>query len=93
MLRHICMFRLVSADEADTFIEKAQSLRAIECVKGFDAVKNAKGLPESNFTVSLIIDFDSKEALDSYQIHPVHKEFAGYVATVKTDRACIDYEF
>lgn len=87
------MFKLASKDEADTFIEKAQSLRAIESIKGFDAVKNAKGLPESNFNVSLIIDFETVQGLEDYLVHPVHVAFSDYVMAVKTDRACIDYEF
>lgn len=93
MLRHICMFKLVSVDEADTFIEKAQVLKDLPMVKGFDVVKNAEGMPESNFTVSLIIDFDNAEGLAQYQTCPTHVGFGKYVATVKTDRACIDYEF
>lgn len=93
MLRHICMFKLTSADKADMFIEKAQVLKSLPMVKGFDVVKNAKGMPESNFDVSLIIDFDNAEGLAEYQTCPTHVEFGKFVATVKTDRACIDYEF
>ena len=30
--------------------------------------------------------------LNAYQVHPAHLEFGKFIGTVKTDRACIDYE-
>ncbi len=93
MLRHICMFKLVSKDEIQNFIDKAQVLSEVPTVRRLEVVSNAKGLPESNFDVSLIIDFDDAKGLEDYLVYPKHVEFSNYVGTVKTDRACIDYEF
>ena len=95
MIRHICMFKLSGDKEAAVkeFIEKAQSLREIPQIRGFNVVYNDPETPDSNFDVSLILDLDSVEDLNAYQTSPTHVEFGRYVASVKTDRACIDYRF
>ena len=95
MIRHICMFKLKGnrAENAAEFVRRAESLRDIGEIRRFEVVSNASGAPDANFDVSLIIDLESLVALDAYQNHPIHLEFAKFVASVKQDRACIDYEF
>jgi hypothetical protein len=58
-----------------------------------ELVINSADAPESNYTIALICDFDDIEGLNAYQVHPAHVEFAKFIGTVKTERACIDYEF
>lgn len=48
-------------------------------------------LPSSNRDIILNSLFESKEALDAYQIHPEHKRVSEYVGTVMENRTCIDY--
>ena len=74
------------------FLERAESLKQLEMIKKFVAVRNVENTPASNYDVALIFDFDSVEALDEYQKAPVHLEFAKFVGSVRVDRACIDYE-
>ena len=96
MIRHICMFTLKEDNKEDSikeFITKAQSLNEINTVKRLEVVSNAKGTPDSNYDVALIVDFDTVEALDEYQTSEIHLKFGAFVATVKEQRACIDYEF
>lgn len=96
MIRHICMFTLKEENKEKTiteFIEKAQMLRELDMIKGFEVVRNVANTPASNYDVSLIFDFESVEALNEYQKAPKHLEFGDYVKTVRIDRACIDYEF
>lgn len=94
MIRHICMFKLKEENKKENileFVKRAQVLRDLEMVKGFDVVTNSEDAPESNYEVSLIIDFESWEDLDAYQNAPVHLEFAKFVGQVRENRACIDY--
>ena len=96
MIRHICMFTLKEENKANNiveFLKRAESLKALEMIKGFNVVRNVENTPASNYDVALIFDFDSVEALDEYQKAPIHLEFAKFVGSVKVDRACIDYEF
>lgn len=96
MIRHICMFTLKEENKEATiqgFMERAEGLRAIDTIKGFEVVRNASGTQDSNYDVALIFDFDTVEDLDTYQTSPIHIEFGKFVQSVRTGRACIDYEF
>lgn len=68
-------------------IENVSELR-----KG-EVVINSADAPDSNYTIALICDFDNIDDLNAYQVHPAHKEFGAFIAGIKTDRACIDYEY
>ena len=95
MIRHICMFTLKEdkAQNKEELVSRAQSLKEIAGLRRFEVVTNKEGTPESNYDVSLILDFDDVETLDAYQKDPVHVKFAEFVGSVKEGRACIDYEF
>ena len=96
MIRHICMFKLKNENKdalIEEFLERAENLKTIPQLKRYEVVYNDKRTPDSNYDVSLIFDFDSVEDLNAYQTSPTHIEFGGFVATVKEERACIDYEF
>lgn len=95
MIRHICMFQLKEENKEShvkEFLERAQSLRGLKMMEHFEAVANAPEAPSNNFDVSLICDFASIEALNQYQVSPEHIEFGKFVASVKKERACIDYQ-
>lgn len=95
MIRHICMFTFKEnkEDNKEEFVRRAQSLKEIEGLRRFEVVTNKEGTPESNYDVSLILDFDDVETLDAYQKDPIHVEFGKFVGSVRELRACIDYEF
>jgi hypothetical protein len=38
------------------------------------------------------MEFDSREALDAYQVHPAHQEFAAFLGPLRTERRVVDYE-
>ncbi len=100
MIKHIVMFKLKEADG------KTEYENALEAKKRFDnviaevkelkkgeVVINFKDAPDNNYTIALICEFDDIAALNAYQVHPAHVEFGRFIGTVKTDRACIDYEY
>lgn len=95
MIRHICMFTLKEENKENSikeFFERAEGLRELEMIKGFQVVQNDKRTPATNYDVALIFDFDTVEDLEAYQKAPQHVEFGKFVGTVRVDRACIDYE-
>ena len=96
MIRHICMFKLKEENKAadlKEFCERSKSLEAITEVRRFEVVCNGSDMPDSNYDVALIFDFDNKEALDRYQSNPIHQAFGAFVSGVREARACIDYYF
>lgn len=100
MIKHIVMFKLKEADgrsEYENALEAQKRFNNVianvkELKKG-EVVINSKDTPESNYTISLLCDFDSIDDLNAYQVHPAHLEFGKFIGTVRTDRACIDYEY
>jgi hypothetical protein len=40
----------------------------------------------------LYSEFDSKEALKIYQVHPKHVEAAEFIGKIRSDRNVVDYE-
>ena len=96
MIRHICMFKLKEENEQANLQEalnRAQSLKAIEQVRGFEVVCNGPDMPESNYELALIFDFHNAQDLQTYQMHPIHKAFGSFITEIRESRACIDYTF
>ena len=44
------------------------------------------------FDVALYSTLESKEALEQYQVHPLHEAEKQYIGSVTTERAVVDYE-
>ena len=96
MIRHICMFTIQNENKENNiqeFIKQADKLKDIKEIKKFNVVRNTKDMPESNYDVALIFDFENIDALNSYQNSQLHLEFGKFVSYVRVQRACIDYEF
>ena len=100
MIKHIVMFKFKATEEMSEYDNALEAKKRFEDViknvkelKKGELVINSADAPESNYTIALICDFDDIEGLNAYQVHPAHVEFAKFIGTVKTDRACIDYEF
>lgn len=94
MIKHIVMFKLNDVSKAEEAKERFNKVveNVSELKKG-EVVINSADAPDSNYTIALICDFESIDALNAYQVHPAHEEFAAFIAGIKTDRACIDYEY
>ena len=100
MIRHIVMFKLKDVNgktEYENAVEAKERfenvIANVKVMKKGELVINSKDADQTNYTISLICDFDSIEDLNAYQVHPAHLEFGKFISTVKTDRACIDYEY
>lgn len=100
MIKHIVMFKLKDT-AGKTAYENALEAKerfndVIENVKELrkgEIVINSKDADQSNYTISLLCDFETIDDLNAYQVHPAHVAFGKFIGTVKTDRACIDYEY
>lgn len=94
MIKHIVMFKLNDVSKAEEAKERFNKvIENVSELKKGEVVINSAAAPESNYTIALICDFETIDDLNAYQVHPVHKEFGAFIAEIKTDRACIDYEY
>ncbi len=101
MIKHIVMFQLKDQAEGKSkeenlaeAMEKLNHFKAeIPSLVGFEARTNSKEADQGNYDLALLCDFEDMEGLDSYQVHPVHKEFGAFITPRRQSRACIDYEY
>lgn len=100
MVKHIVFWKL--KDEANG-MSKAENAAAIKqkledlngkiegCIKleiGFDFLHSVESAD-----VVLYSEFESKEALDFYANHPLHKAVMPFIAEARSERRVVDYEF
>jgi len=101
MIKHIVFFKLAENAEGRTRAENAIYIKnELEALKNLipeirliEVGINSPEAPEGNFDIALNSEFDTMADLDTYQVHPEHKRVAAYIGKVRTDRACVDYEF
>lgn len=99
MIRHIVAWRLKDsalgndkAANARQMKEKLEALRGrisgllrLDVGLDFSATENSSDLV-------LVTEFDSREALAAYQVHPEHKAVVAFVSQIVAERRLIDYE-
>ncbi len=100
MVKHIVFWKLKEeangmskAENAAAIKQKLENLNGkIEgCIKlevGFDFLHSAESVD-----VVLYSEFESKEALDFYANHPLHKAVMPFIAEARSERRVVDYEF
>lgn len=100
MIKHIVMFKLKDAEGRTEYENAVEAQKRFEDVianvaqlKKGEIVINSKDAPQDNYTISLLCDFETIDDLNAYQVHPAHVEFGKFIGTVRTARACIDYEY
>jgi hypothetical protein len=94
MITHIVFFKLKDGNE-ENVARTAQVLRdmegKIEVLKsievGIDVVHS-----ERSYDIALVTKFDSLEALDVYQVHPVHKKVIEHMVQVREASVSVDFE-
>lgn len=97
MVNHIVLWNLkeeLSEQEKKEAALKIKSkLEAVaQKVQGVISLKvEINEMESSNKDVALISKFESKKALESYQISPEHIEAGSYIKTVTTGRSCFDF--
>lgn len=99
MIKHIVMWRFAEAadgsDKAANLTRARDELAELDdVVPGMGAFEVAIGADPLEHTYDLVLysEFDSPEALQAYATHPRHVAVAQFIARVRTERACMDYE-
>ncbi len=99
MIKHIVMWSF--ADEAEG-ADRATNLRiardrlsklatVVEGILTLEPVIPVDPF-EHSYDLVLYSEFESVEALKAYATHPDHVAVAGFIRSVVTARACVDYE-
>ncbi|MBI1821668.1 MAG: Dabb family protein [Nitrospirae bacterium] len=94
MITHLVLFKL--SDPSPAAIQKTKEvlvnmdgkipeLRSVTV--GIDVIRSPR-----SYDLALITKFDSVQALQAYQNHPVHQEVLRYIASVKESSISVDFE-
>jgi len=93
MLKHIVAWNLIeTTSEADANKISELLNKLIGQVEGLVHLKVHINLLSTS-TRSVVLDstFTSEQALDAYQIHPLHQDAVVFIKSITTDRVCLDY--
>ncbi|OCL26642.1 stress responsive protein [Orenia metallireducens] len=99
MIKHIVMWKMREEAEGankKANIEKMKSMLEaledkIEEIQAFEVGVNYND-SEAAYDLLLYSEFEDKDALARYQVHPDHVKVAEFVRKVAKDRAVVDYE-
>lgn len=92
MIKHVVMWK-ISEENINMAVKKLRAMDGkIDVMKNLQVGKNFNTQSRA-FDLILINEFDSREALDLYQNHPVHLKVKEYLGTVTTQAAVVDFEF
>ena len=99
MIKHIVMWKLKDQAEGADRTANAAKMKALleDCrdiapgIVQFEVALAQPGL-EATYDVVLYSVFKDKWALDAYQDHPQHAALKPFIAAVRTERHCMDYE-
>ena len=96
-IRHIVTWTLAAEDPAVKAEHAAgiaeRLLPLVDVIDGLEALEVGANVayPETNWDVAVNARFTDLDALERYQVHPMHLEAAAWVRTVVSARAGIDY--
>ena len=94
MIRHIVMFRIKDENKADIpdIVEKFYGMKGkIEGMLDLEAGQDVLH-SERSYDLALTTVFDSREALEAYQTHPVHMPVKKRMHEVRSGSVACDFE-
>jgi hypothetical protein len=99
VVKHIVVWRLkpeahgrTAAQNAVSIKEKLEALRGripgmLRLEVGLDFSRE-----QTSGDVVLYSEFESRAALDGYQVHPEHEAVKGFILEARSERRLVDYE-
>ncbi len=99
MVKHIVIWRLkpeahgrTAAQNAQSIKEKLESLRGrvpgmLRLEVGLDFSRE-----ESSGDLVLYSEFETRDALNAYQVHPEHEAMKPFILEARSERRLVDYE-
>jgi Stress responsive A/B Barrel Domain len=93
VIDHVIAFKApnLDAEEEKALFAKLAELQHVPGVREFALGKNF-GARSRGFDVCMRITFDSREDLDAYEVHPIHKDVVAYNRQVTEEHICFDFE-
>ncbi|HSC85631.1 MAG TPA: Dabb family protein [Polyangiaceae bacterium] len=92
MVIHLVLFKF--ADPADAAEAQRRLLTLRGQIPGMSSLDAGLDFTRSarSFDLGLVTHHDSPEALQAYQVHPLHEEVAAFIRSKATGSAAADFE-
>jgi len=92
MVKHIVMWKLKNKADVEIIKDKLEALvgkipELLRLEVGVDFMNS-----DNSFHMVLSTEFESREALDAYRLHPEHQAVIPLLQIATIDRAVVDYE-
>lgn len=93
MLRHIVFFKLT--DPTPEVLQETKRVlmdmkgkipELLDIEVGIDVIRS-----DRSYDVALTTTFESLEAMNAYQVHPIHVAVGQYISTVRQSAVAVDY--
>jgi len=99
VVKHIVVWRLKPEAHGRTAVQNAVAIKEkLEALRGRipGMLRLEVGLDfsreETSGDVVLVSEFESRAALDAYQVHPEHEAVKGFILEARSERRLVDYE-
>ena len=95
MIMHVVMWRFKEENKRENMdIFKNMLLELPPIIKEIKHMEVGKevNLDYGNFDMVLVSEFKSMEDLEKYKENPAHVRVSNFCKTIRTERACVDYE-
>ena len=99
MIKHVVFWRLKDSVDGRSRAEIAQQMKSqFEAMR--DKIPGLRSIEvgidfsagDDSAHVALYSEFDSREALDAYQVSPEHMAVVPFIRAARTERRVVDYE-
>ncbi len=94
MVTHIVFWRVREDEHKQANMEHMREILTalVGAVPGLLTAHVGFNFNPKGYDLALFSTFESREALDGYQVHPAHLEVKKFVHSVITDRCVVDYD-
>ena len=94
MIKHIVCWNVQNDENKENNMKEMRKklTSLVGVVPGLISAEVGFNYNPKGYDVALYSVFESKEALDGYQVHPEHLKVKEFVHSVITERTCADYE-
>ena len=99
MVKHIVLWRLKPEAHGRTAVENGRAIKdKLEALRGRipGMLRLEVGLDfsrtDTSADVALYSEFESRAALDAYQVHPEHEAVKRFILEARSERRLVDYE-
>lgn len=94
MIKHIVFWNVRNDENKESNMKEMRKklTSLVGVVPGLISAEVGFNYNPKGYDVALYSVFESKEALDGYQVHPEHLKVKEFVHSVITERACAEYE-